>query len=451
MQEQELFQGYEIKNWDFSPRIYKILAASAIFNVLALLVVAQSNLLTTKGCDSPLVGGVCQVIDTLVVGGSVLTADTNITEKPVDDATDLSDAEIVWVDQTGVDKFKYPEGYFALSNPELMTPTEIPNPDGTFPTNIPGFDNPTINPTIPNGSGSLMDKPQELPKGGGTITGIPDSPFNVGGNPTIKSPKVQRYKPGKNPTLNNNSPDLPKLPIDETADANTNKNNPSPTPTPDKSESVAEVEINKTYMKNFAADVKTKVDKKEVDLTQNFRVVMGGVITKEGKLQLNTDKKTKQPIIMAEGNPQMVEVAAKAVAAVGDSGWLFYLRDQGIDKINFTVSQDNDNLQVIITSDLATPERANTVTSKLNSVIQAVIFADKNGIKKLGDDEKALLSSAKPLVNPQNPKQFVFNFVMPKQTAQEMITRKLNEPQEKPDIKPQSGGTKAEKPQTSAK
>ena len=49
MQEQELFQSYEVKNWDFSPRIYKILAASAIFNVLALLVVAQTNVLTTKG------------------------------------------------------------------------------------------------------------------------------------------------------------------------------------------------------------------------------------------------------------------------------------------------------------------------------------------------------------------------------------------------------------------
>lgn len=450
MQEQELFQTYEIRNWDFSPRIYKILAASAIFNVLALLVVAQSNLLTTKGCDSPLVGGVCQVIDTLVVGGSVLTADTNITEKPVDDATDLSDAEIIWVDQTGVDKFKYPEGYFALSNPELMMPTEIPNPDGTFPSNIPGFNNPTN----PNSGGSLMDKPQELPKGGGNITGIPDSPLgNIGGNPTIKTPRFPRIKtPKNNPTLNNKSPnDLPKLPTDETADANTNKNNPSPTPTPGKSESVQGNEINKTYLKNFAADVKTKVEKKEVDLSQNFKVVTSGLITKEGKLDITKDKKTKQPVIIAEGNPQMVEIAAKAIAAIGDSGWLSYLRDQGVDKINFMVSQDNDNLQVIITSDLPTPERANTVTSGLNGVIQGAFFADKNGLKKLGDDEKVLLSSAKPIVNPQNPKQFVLNFVMPKQTAQEMITRKLNEPQEKPDVKPQSGGTVAEKPQTSAK
>ena len=61
MQEQELFQSYEVKNWDFNPRVYKILAVSAIFNVLALFIVGQTNLLTTKGCDSPLVGGVCRL------------------------------------------------------------------------------------------------------------------------------------------------------------------------------------------------------------------------------------------------------------------------------------------------------------------------------------------------------------------------------------------------------
>src|SRR5688572_11648326 len=103
MQEQELFQSYEVKNWDFSPRLYKILALSAIFNVLALLVVAQSNLLTTKGCDSPLVGGVCQVLDTIYLGGSVLATSSDYVNNPDYDKTELENAEIVWVDRTGAD------------------------------------------------------------------------------------------------------------------------------------------------------------------------------------------------------------------------------------------------------------------------------------------------------------------------------------------------------------
>ena len=58
LQEGDLFYDYEIKNWEFSPRIYKILAASAVFNILALLVFAQTNILQARACDSPWVGRV---------------------------------------------------------------------------------------------------------------------------------------------------------------------------------------------------------------------------------------------------------------------------------------------------------------------------------------------------------------------------------------------------------
>src|SRR5829696_5733041 len=100
MQEQELFQSYEVKNWDFSPRIYKILAVSAIFNILALMIIGQTSLLTTKGCDSPLVGGVCQVLDTLYVGGTVLSTDRGYIDDDYT-KTELENAEIIWVDRTG--------------------------------------------------------------------------------------------------------------------------------------------------------------------------------------------------------------------------------------------------------------------------------------------------------------------------------------------------------------
>jgi hypothetical protein len=436
MQEQELFQSYEVKNWDFSPRIYKILAVSAIFNILALFIVGQTNLLTTKGCDSPLVGGVCQVLDTLYVSGTVLTTDNRYVDGDYE-KTDLEGAEIIWVDRTGDDDFKYPEGYFALSNPEMMIPQEISSADGSFPTNIPGIPNPT---TGGGGTTDLLSKAPELPQNNpNAVNGnLPTSPFTIDDNPTISRGKTPRVKyprvPKNNPTLNNDSPKT----LDPLATADKDPNKTVKDPAENK---IEEVVINKAPLKTFAADVKTKVLKKEVDLSQNFKVIANGVINKDGKLVINLDKKTKKPVLIAEGNEQMVEVAATAIAAIGDSGWLGYLRNQDIEKINFTVVQDNDNLQVIITSDLTTPERANTVTSGLNGVIQAAFFADKNNIKKLGEDEKVLLSNAKVLVNPDNKKQFVLNFVLPKQTAQEMITRKLNEPVENPAEPKQNGNT----------
>lgn len=440
MQEQELFQTYEVKNWDFSARIYKILAASAIFNILALLVVAQSNLLTTKGCDSPLVNKVCQVLDTIYVGGTILTTDTEYVSKDFE-PTVLEDAEIIWVDQTGVERFKYPEGYRALANPELMMPQEIPNADGSFPTNIPGIPNPTI------GGTDLMNQPQVLPQPNDkAVTNLPDSPFTFENNPTVKRPKNSKVKTWKTPknndkTLSNNSPNTLDL-SDKTANNDPNKTEKDPTT--DKNETVSAVEINKEPMKKFASDVKVKFEKKEVDLTRNFKVVADGVLTKDGKLDITIDKKTKQPksrILTKEGDPQMVEIAEKAIAAIGDSGWLGYLQGQGIEKFNFTVVQDNDNLQVIITSDLPTPERANTVTSGIGGLISSALLLDKNNFKKLGEDEKVLLTNAKALVNPANAKQFVLNFVIPKAVAQEMITRKLKEPIETPTETKPNGST----------
>jgi hypothetical protein len=437
MQEQELFQSYEVKNWDFSPRIYKILMFSAVFNVLALLVVAQSNLLTTKGCDSPLVGGVCQVLDMLYVGGTVLTTDSEYVNDPYEKTELPSNDEIVWI-PVQEDPFKYPEGYFGLSNPDSTIPQEIQGGDPNFP-NIPGIPNPTTG----GGADLMAQQPVLPPNNPNAVTKMPDSPFTIDDNnptlPRVKTPRIKTPKTQKNnPTLSNNSPNSLDL-GDKTA--TTEKNDPNKTITPNKDEKVSDVVINKKVMKDFASVVKTKYEKKEIDLSQNFKVVADGVLTKDGKLDITEDKKTKLPksrILFKEGNAEMITIAEQAIAAIGDSGWLGHLRNQGIDKINFTVVQDNDNLKVIITSDLPTPERANTVTSGLNGIIQAALLADKNEWKKLGDDERVLLSSAKLSVN---GKQFVLDFALPKPTALEMITRKLNEPEDKTTETKPNGST----------
>lgn len=441
MQEQELFQGYEVKNWEFSPRLYKILVFSAVFNVLAIFVLAQTNLLTMKGCDSPLVGGVCQVLDTLYVGGTALTASKEYVNEPYEKTELPSADEIVWI-PVSEEPFRYPDGYRQLANPELyapQSPTEIQG-DGTFPQNIPGIPNPTTG----GGADLIASQPVLPPNNPNAVTNKPDLPYSFDTNPTIPKPgktkKQPKYKPNPtNPTLSNDSPDLPNLTDDKTATNNKTKN-----PTDDK---VSDVVIRKNVMKDYAAVVREKYDKKEVDLTQNFKVVAEGVLTKDGKLDVTPDKKTKLPksrIVVKEGNPEMVTVVEQAIAAVGDSGWLGYLRNQGVEKIQFMVVQDNDNLQVIITSDLATPERANTVSSGLGGVISGALLLDKNGFKKLGDDEKVLLSNAKVSVNPQNAKQFVLNFVLPKPVAQEMITRKLKESNEEKPTEQKTNGNSAQ-------
>lgn len=181
-----------------------------------------------------------------------------------------------------------------------------------------------------------------------------------------------------------------------------------------------DIQINKKPMADFGNLVKEKIEKGEIDLTKPFKVVVEGVLTRDGKFDTSLDKETKKPksqITLAEGDEKMVEVAKMALEAVGDSGWLGYLRNFGAEKVKMTFAQDNENTFLIIESEQATPEKARLMASGLGMVISTAKYV------KLGEDETILINGAqKPTVN---GKIFIFNFALPKQIVQDMIKRNL--------------------------
>ena len=106
----DLFYKYEIKTWELVPRIYKILADSAIFNLLGLMVFAQADLLTRRGCESPFDGRVCQVLDTVYIGKVLLGTDTEYIDADYE-KSDLGDVEITMIDVSNLEvPLSYPEG-----------------------------------------------------------------------------------------------------------------------------------------------------------------------------------------------------------------------------------------------------------------------------------------------------------------------------------------------------
>lgn len=407
MQEQELFQQYELKGWQLSPHLYKIIGASAIINIVAFFLMAQANFLTGKTCDSPLASGVCSVVDALYMGAVIGTTDVDY----IDDnyiKTELEDADITFVEYS--EPFKYPEGYFALANPndqaEIIDPTMIP------PTDMNGF--PNVNPTVPGGNNDLM-----------TTTPIKPTPNNkaVIGTPPISAyrdssttvTKNNKKNNQKNNALRNDSPG--ELPPDGTvADKNQTKQDEKPL------ETIIEegVKINRQVLKDYGNLVKARVDKKEVDLNQPFTVVVEGALTKDGKLDTTIDKKTnerKSKFTVAEGDPQMVEVAKEALEAVGDSGWLGYLTIFDVKKVKITLVQDNDNVFATVEADQPTAEKAKTMASKLGLLMSGAKLTIS------GEDEKILLSGAQQPT--ANGKVFILNFLLPKQKVREMIDRNL--------------------------
>src|SRR5918911_1743914 len=90
----DLFYDHEIKSWERSPRLYRIFGLAAVANIFAILVVAQTSLLTMKGCDSPLVSSVCQALDVVEVGTMVFGTQRDYVDVAYD-PTRISDSDEV--------------------------------------------------------------------------------------------------------------------------------------------------------------------------------------------------------------------------------------------------------------------------------------------------------------------------------------------------------------------
>jgi hypothetical protein len=180
-----------------------------------------------------------------------------------------------------------------------------------------------------------------------------------------------------------------------------------------------EISINKHPLRDFAQFVNEKVAAKEVDLNDEFLVELEGVLGKDGRFDIKQTKFTKN-----EGNKQIVVVAKEAIEALGDSGWLGYLRNFGVEKVKVSLSQDKQTFRTTILSEEPTQNRANTIASGFRVLISSVLLMDKTSDRKLGEDEKLLLSNTKAVSEGNN---FVLKIEIPKVLFQEVIGRKLQE------------------------
>jgi hypothetical protein len=203
----------------------------------------------------------------------------------------------------------------------------------------------------------------------------------------------------------------------KTADAN----KAEPAPTPMSSEAIADPPINKKPLADFADSIVAQWAANQLDLNQPFTVVLNGIINKDGKL--DRDKSRFDPT-KQKGDPKMIDVAKSAIEAVGDSGYLNYLRSLNVEKVTITLVQDDKQITMVVSSSQKTPELAKTISSGLNSYIAIgkLKFSDP------ASDERKLLDGAQVTAN---GKDFLLNFAIPKAAAQEIINRRLKEAQAK--------------------
>jgi hypothetical protein len=443
LKEGDPFYKYEIRNWELGPRIYKILAISAIVNILALVVVVQGSLLTMKGCDSPLVGSMCQALDTIYVGASLFGTDREYVDAAYD-KTDLGDVDITYVDVTGLEneKLYYPANYWKITNPERYDPvTGEPIDQFAIDQPIPGItDNggfPPITPFKPNpnpAGPSIFDTPQHLPKSNpNPIAGELPSPGGNGGTVAVKRPRNR-------PQLGNGNGTTTPDP-NQTAEVK-----PSPSPNVEPTGPVDPSDINARPFKDLAIQVNKLLDEKQLDLQAPVQILATAKLGKDGKIVKGSFKANG-----TSNDKNLAGIVTQAVAAFNDSNLLNYLKELSGKDLKFLVRQDDTQIVAAIKSRVESETRAQSIASVIQFGMTLVIQKKEKGIAELeaaNDPTKAEalqnlkddLELLKATQVGTDGKDFVVTFSAPKVNVHQMIQRKLAE-QKAESQQPNSGST----------
>ena len=425
-----IFNDYEIKMWEFNPRIYKILTGSTIFCLLALFAVAQSNVLNTKACDSPMVSKVCQVLDTVYVGSVLLNSDKDWINEDYE-KTDLGDAEITYIDTSNVSPpLPYPQGYFALANPEMVYNDPMIIPGGDFPA-ADGFPPATNFPpaTIPNSNfppitaPNPITAPQKLPPPPRRRSNnkLPTSGISIGGdeNPIGAESPVGAENPVKGdlkefPTAGNND--------NTKKETETAKNNPNQKQPDIKSDSLEDVTLNRKPLDDLGDYVNQMIKDAKVDIKTPFVVQATGKLDKNGKIQTGTYKTIK-----AESSDEdMIAVVQRSIAAINDSGYLGYLKDLSGKDLTLTFTQTDENIVGAVQSEMESERRARSIESALNLLIG--IMKAKKSAENADANDKDDLELLKAATVKTDGKKIIIMFDVDKKIAHPMIERKLLAP-----------------------
>ncbi|CAN5389322.1 hypothetical protein BH10ACI1_BH10ACI1_00060 [soil metagenome] len=180
-----------------------------------------------------------------------------------------------------------------------------------------------------------------------------------------------------------------------------------------------DIVINKRPLQDFSELLKEKIEKGEVDLDKSFKVVLEGVLTEDGKFDLQKSKFT-----LSEGDEQMVNVAKSGIQAIGDSGYFGYLRKLGAEKVKLTVAQDGETFSARIETEQNDENKAKTMASGLNTLLSGIKLISKQENNKISDDEMTIINGFQvPMTDGKN---VILNFALPVKTFHEILLRNLN-------------------------
>ena len=311
---------------------------------------------------------------------AALIANTRFVDKAYN-RTEIG-GDVTFVDLPA-EKFHYPEGYFAL---EGQTPASalLAGTGGSDP----------FAPKIISRASDAKDVKPEASPSASPIASPSPSPS---GSP---SSAIASASPTPTDDKQKLSVEEAQTKLEKTA-ADNNLTLPD------------EAELNKQVLKDFARYANDLKTQGKLDLDKPFEVVIEAELDQNGKL-LNP-RFTKKA-----GDPNLVDVFARMVAALNDSGFLVYLKPISKDNPNatvvFTIKQGENDVLATVSSETSSPASARVLAKAMNA---ALVFGASS---RAGKDEEVLMRNTN--VTPDGKKVLV-NFSMPRQSVVDMIKKQL--------------------------
>ena len=362
----ERFANFEVNRDARWPIISKLLGGSVVFHLLLL-----SCVLYIPGVRS-------------AFNLATLIADTGFVDKDYERTQIGDDVQLV---ELSHEKFRYPDGYFAMDQTAVMPPL----PPAPGPQFIAQSQPPVVQP-------ELTPSPSPSPS--------PTPVVIASASPVTKRSPSQTTAQAKTTPSPTQSPALTAEQAQDELEKTAGKNN---------LELPKENEINKKAMKDFAAYALDLKNQGKLDLNQPFEIVIEAELDQDGKLK--DPKFTKKA-----GDANLVDLFGRMVAALNDSGFLIYLKpvdkDNPGSKVVFTIKQGESEVLATVESEASSIESARVLAKGFNLALSL------GAQSRAGKDEEVLLrnTSAEPV-----GKKIVFNFTMPRQAVVDLIKRQLAE------------------------
>ena len=359
----ELFENFEVNRESRVTVLLRLLGASlAVHLVLVWMVIY-----------------VPAVRDTVNIAALIATTrwvDEDYTATRIGD-----DVQIVQLE-----KFRYPDDYFAPENQGFSDPADAGANDPFAPKIISQWK---------GGGPDPEEKPSPSPEASPTASPSPDA----SGSPAIAhaSPGAS---PGASPSASPLTQEDAQKELEKTAEQND-------------VDLPEENQINKKALKDFAAYANDLKNQGKLDLDKPFEIIIEAQLDEKGKL-INPVFKKK------DGDENLVELFGRMVSALNDSGFLTYLSPISKNNPNSTVrimvKQGEKDVLASVESETTSPDRAKALASVLNNLLYF------GAGSRAGKDEEVIMKNTNAT---PDGKKVVVNFSMPRQSLVDMIKKQM--------------------------